>query len=74
MQSLLKRVRWGVFVVVMAGIFGFGAREAVAASRSGALVCENYPMCASTPECDACCQFLGHGSGFCTMAGACLCS
>jgi len=74
MQMMLKRSRYGLFLLVVAGVLGFGAREALAVNRGSALVCENYPMCESTPECDACCQFLGHNEDFCTLAGACLCS
>lgn len=75
MQTIRKQVRWGLTVLVLSGILGFGAQEALAGNRAhSSLVCENYPGCESTAECDECCVFLGNDSGFCTMAGACLCS
>jgi hypothetical protein len=75
MRTLLKRVCLGISLAVMAGIMTFGVQEAMAANRAhGLQVCENYPMCSSQDECNDCCVFLQHSSGFCTMAGACLCS
>lgn len=75
MKTMITKIRWGLGLIVVGGTLAFGVQEAKAGSRAHAFtVCENYPQCSSQTECFDCCVFLGHDDGFCTMAGACLCS
>jgi hypothetical protein len=75
MQPFMTRALRAVLLATVVGILGFGAREALGATRVHAVrVCDNYPMCFSMQECQECCQFLDYDFGTCTAGNACLCS